>query len=253
MRAADGRLRTSCECGMNVNNGLMPKMVRTLHAAVAAACSVTLFFAAGAVHAGPQVEGIALAPGCETIRFKDGFISYNDPTKAWNIKDTNDNHCDRNVRNLTGNARHNKPRGLMIDINWTLFRIPNHYECMSALVRYQTKKGYPFFPEERQFPRAECYIQGAINIWPNDPKLWFMLGYYYQRAHRPEDSIKAYAKVLDLSPSYLDAHYNLGLLYTEAQDYQKALEHARIAYDKGYPLPGLKHKLERAGVWEDGH
>jgi tetratricopeptide (TPR) repeat protein len=39
----------------------------------------------------------------------------------------------------------------------------------------------------------------------------------------------------------------LGLAYFQEKNYQKASEHARKAYSLGYPLPGLRDKLAKAG------
>jgi tetratricopeptide (TPR) repeat protein len=48
-----------------------------------------------------------------------------------------------------------------------------------------------------------------------------------------------------------NVYYNLGLVYFDLKDYEKALESAHKAYAGGFPLPGLRNKLERAGVWRE--
>ncbi len=199
--------------------------------------------------ASAQQGDAGAAQDCSKLRFREDYLDMNDPKNAWFLKDNDTYHCDHNVRALTGNARWNRPDALMSDIHWTLTRFPNHYPCMLAVVRYHAKKGYPFHANERQYPNAECYVKGAIEIWPNDAKLWFMLGYFYQLTSRPESSVEAYEKTLELNPAYYDARYNLGLLYTELKQYDKALEHAKAVYAAGYPLPGLRNKLKRAGAW----
>jgi TPR repeat protein len=45
-----------------------------------------------------------------------------------------------------------------------------------------------------------------------------------------------------------ELYYNLGLLYLDMKDLRQAKEYADKAYGEGYPLPGLKNRLERAGV-----
>jgi tetratricopeptide (TPR) repeat protein len=39
----------------------------------------------------------------------------------------------------------------------------------------------------------------------------------------------------------------LGLAYFQKKNYEKARDHARTAYSLGYPLPGLRDKLAKAG------
>ena len=46
-----------------------------------------------------------------------------------------------------------------------------------------------------------------------------------------------------------EIHYNLGLILLKLGDPESAAEQAYLAYDNGYALPGLRHKLERAGYW----
>jgi tetratricopeptide (TPR) repeat protein len=43
--------------------------------------------------------------------------------------------------------------------------------------------------------------------------------------------------------------YNLGLAYFDLKDYALAREYAKRAYELGFPLEGLKKKLQQAGQW----
>jgi len=47
-----------------------------------------------------------------------------------------------------------------------------------------------------------------------------------------------------------EIHYNLGLVLIATGDTKRAAQHARQAYALGYPLPGLKQKLQRMGAWD---
>jgi hypothetical protein len=49
----------------------------------------------------------------------------------------------------------------------------------------------------------------------------------------------------------MNAHYNLGLEYLDQRRLDLANIHAQAAYALGYPLPGLKEKLVRAGQWRE--
>jgi hypothetical protein len=46
-------------------------------------------------------------------------------------------------------------------------------------------------------------------------------------------------------------HYNIGLTYLELNRFDEALRHAHTAYRLGFPLPGLKQKLQRVGKWTE--
>jgi hypothetical protein len=43
--------------------------------------------------------------------------------------------------------------------------------------------------------------------------------------------------------------YNLGLVLFDMKLYEDAKARAVAAYELGYPLPGLRRKLERIGKW----
>jgi hypothetical protein len=45
--------------------------------------------------------------------------------------------------------------------------------------------------------------------------------------------------------------YNIGLTYFDVGEFDKALVSAHRAYGGGFPLPGLRNKLKRAGKWKD--
>jgi tetratricopeptide (TPR) repeat protein len=59
------------------------------------------------------------------------------------------------------------------------------------------------------------------------------------------EALEAGIKALDGRSA--DLHYVLGLVLVELGDYPGATEHASRAYEMGYPLPGLRDRLARAG------
>lgn len=174
-----------------------------------------------------------------------------DPSKAWNVNDLNTNHCDANVRSLKGSARHGVRHQIMNDIDFTLAHMPNHHPCLMAVVRYQAKKGYPFFPAERRFPSAECYLRNAQYLFPDDFFLWSLLGVNHYHQGKYDAAVKAFLTVLEKQPRNAEVLYNLGLTYFAQKDYTKSEEAARKAYQLGFPLPGLKRKLRAVGAWSD--
>lgn len=44
-----------------------------------------------------------------------------------------------------------------------------------------------------------------------------------------------------------ELHYFLGLVLVDLKDFEAAQEHARAAYEQGYPLPGLRERLASSG------
>ena len=44
-----------------------------------------------------------------------------------------------------------------------------------------------------------------------------------------------------------EIHYFLGLVFVDRREFELAVDHAAKAYELGYPLPGLRSKLQRLG------
>ena len=63
-----------------------------------------------------------------------------------------------------------------------------------------------------------------------------------------DDAIKQYQIATKLDPNSAEAHYNLGLAYLAKKNNQAAFKQAKLAYQLGYPLPGLKNKLAAQGL-----
>jgi tetratricopeptide (TPR) repeat protein len=74
-------------------------------------------------------------------------------------------------------------------------------------------------------------------------------GIYLSKVKKSDESIAAYRKALAIDESLIEAHYNLGLELAATGQLAESNRHAQIAYRGGYPLPGLRNRLERLGAW----
>ena len=63
-------------------------------------------------------------------------------------------------------------------------------------------------------------------------------------------ALEQFRRGLELAPDNANLHYNIGLTYFELKDYDNALVHAKRAYELGFPLPGLRNKLQAAKRWK---
>ena len=60
-----------------------------------------------------------------------------------------------------------------------------------------------------------------------------------------------FTAAVELAPEDPTINYNAGLAYLKKKEYDKARQHAKKAYELGFPLPGLKNKLVEAGKWDE--
>ena len=136
---------------------------------------------------------------------------------------------------------------LALDLDYTLRAFPNHPRALWAMARLQLRDGYP---ATAHYYSAECYFERALRWRPEDPAVWLVYGMYLHRKKDIDGALQKYQRALELQPDNLEAHYNLGLVYAERGQYEEARQQAKIAYDGGYPLPGLRRILEKSGQWK---
>lgn len=165
-----------------------------------------------------------------------------DPAEKRNLEVVERWHFDTDVENLTRGIN-GPPQD---DIHYTLMAFPNHYRALDAMARFQREHPRP---PAATYLSAECYFQRALVMDPNDANIYIIYGVHLHKSGEPEAALTAYQRALELDASLANAHYNLGLLYFDMKRYTDARAQALRAYELGYPLPGLKHKLERAGQW----
>ena len=98
---------------------------------------------------------------------------------------------------------------------------------------------------------AHKVLRNAISQPNSNQALFMTQAMIYYREGEYEKSKVALQEGIEQADSVsADVHYNLGLVLLKLGDPESAAEQAHLAYDKGYPLPGLRQKLKRMGYWE---
>lgn len=135
------------------------------------------------------------------------------------------------------------------DLSYTLMMFPNHHRALAALgklsLRDKTLK-----PGGIKYS-VGCFFERAIRFKPNDGMVRMVYGNYLLKAGQTDNAIEQLQAAVDLQPDDATINYNLGLVYVQKKDYEQAKSYAKKAYELGFPLPGLKNQLIKAGKWED--
>jgi len=165
-------------------------------------------------------------------------------------------HFTSNVENLISGQG---GTSIIADLNYTLRAFPNHHRALLALSKYERQQirksrdaGMVYQPGNtaRGWPNtAECYFDRAIRWRPNDPAVRLIYGIHLHLTGKLQQAIEQYKIAEKMQPNVADLQYNLGLLYFDMKQYALAKQHARKAYQLGYPLPGLRKKLASVGQW----
>jgi predicted O-linked N-acetylglucosamine transferase (SPINDLY family) len=71
----------------------------------------------------------------------------------------------------------------------------------------------------QRWQAAESNIRQGLNLAPNSPNGWYVLGYLYERQGRLRDSVQPYRKAMELHP-HPGTAYNLALVLDQVGDLQ---------------------------------
>ena len=131
----------------------------------------------------------------------------------------------------------------MGECNFILNIFPNHPQAL----RLVTQACLAF---KSSICRLDEVFTRAVEINPKIPGTYLIQGVYQYRARQYEKAIESFKGAVAIDSDLADAHYDLGLTYVQTKQYDLANDHAQRAYALGYPLPGLRDKLMRAGKWK---
>lgn len=137
------------------------------------------------------------------------------------------------------------------DLDYTLRAFPNHHRALMSMSKLSLRDNRPT-PAGAHFS-IDCYFDRAFRFRPDDPMPRMIAGLHLVKLGRRNEALEnlAMAASLGEQDSNANLHYNLGLAYFELKEMDKAVVHARKAYDAGFPLPGLRNKLRQAGAWSE--
>ena len=101
-------------------------------------------------------------------------------------------------------------------------------------------------------PRCDVtqWFERAIQRNPGASQTYMLYGMHFHRLNKLPQAVENYKQAIALSPASANAHYNLGLAYFDAKEFDLANREAQVSYALGIPLPGLRDKLTRAGKWK---
>lgn len=134
------------------------------------------------------------------------------------------------------------------DLAYTLRYFPNHHRALATLVRLAKR-------EKTNRPRGtsatvECYFEAGLQIAPDDGVVELLYGMWLADLADTKGAAARLERARENAPQgNANFQYNLGLGWITLGRYDDALTAAHIAYGLGYPLPGLRQKLEKAGKW----
>jgi len=135
------------------------------------------------------------------------------------------------------------------DIDFVLRYFPNHVRALVSMTAL-AKREKTDQPRGSRY-RLDCWYDRAVRMAPTDMQVKVLYGYWLAKKGERALALEQLDQVTEESLDSGNMAYNLGLGYIEAGAYDKALAAAHVAYARGFPLPGLRNRLERAGKWRE--
>lgn len=191
----------------------------------------------------PQaVQAQGLSGGCGSLENAYGPFDYR--TQKQQLKIVEGAHFTSEVESLTRGTTNRTAGG---DIDYTLRASPNHHRALMAMMNLARKENRD--PPAGSRYSIACWFDRGERFRPDDAMVKVLHGVFLLRSGKKAEAVAKLEEAATLDSSDANIQYNLGLAYVDVGQYEKALQSAHRAYAAGFPLPGLREKLKRAGKW----
>lgn len=135
------------------------------------------------------------------------------------------------------------------DINYTLSKFPNHHRALLALVRLGARLKTARVPDMPY--TVACYFERALTFRSDDTVTRVMYAGYLGSIQQTEAATAHLERAAVSAQDNPLTHYNIGMTYLELKNFDRAMSHAKTAYELGASLPELRDRLRAAGRWID--
>lgn len=135
------------------------------------------------------------------------------------------------------------------DVAYTLGVFPNHHRALLTMERLSEKhKSDP--PPGTQRP-LDCWYYRAITFSPNDTVARALYARFLAKKGRRNEAVAQLDTAVGHATDNPLSHYNLGLIYFEIGQHDKALTQAHRAFALGLQRQDLARQLKGVGKWTE--
>lgn len=137
------------------------------------------------------------------------------------------------------------------EIHYTLRVFPNHPEALVAISRLERMAGGKLSQQSATVftPKisAYCFFDRAIRFRPEDKAVRYSYAIHLHQNRKYQEALEQYRLAESQYEDDRIFQYNIGLLYADIKNWDKAAEHAQRAYNSGVTFAALRQRLEKAG------
>jgi len=145
--------------------------------------------------------------------------------------------------------RKGKTGALGWDIGYTLRAYPNHPRALLAMQRLVEKEKQN--PATEAIYTIECYYERALRFQRDDHVVRMLYANFLIGKGQTDEATEQLNYVLRMQEDEPFTQYNVGLLFVDMKNYERALEQAHKAMAMGFKRTELRERLIAAGRWQE--
>lgn len=135
------------------------------------------------------------------------------------------------------------------DIAYTLRAFPNHHRALISIMNLALRSKNVV--RKREEMPWDCYFVRAVRYRPDDPLVRLIYAQYLARTTRKPEAMRQLEAAAAGAKDNPFTQYNIGLVYFDLGELDKAREQAHRALELGFERPELKQRLQAAGKWAE--
>lgn len=182
--------------------------------------------------------------GCGELRPHGQFGPFDYRTAKTELPIVENHHFTPAVEALIRGSTNTLPGS---DLDYTLRAFPNHHKALISLVGYGEKMKSPQ-PSGLPYP-VQCYFERALQFQPDDTIVRMLYARFLAKRQRTQEARQQLERAITTAGDNPFSHYNIGLIYFDFKDYDKALVQAHKAIALGFMQPTLREQLQTVGKW----
>lgn len=135
------------------------------------------------------------------------------------------------------------------DLDYTLRAFPNHHHALLTLIALgELEKTSQ--PKQSRYS-IDCWFRRAVAWKPDDTLVKIIYASYLGKTKRESEADGQLTFAASQAGDNALTLQNIGLVYFDMKNYEKALFYAHKAYELGLGIPTLKEQLKSVGKWSE--